>query len=363
MGQQKHIPALDGIRGLAVLMVVFYHTGGGAQSSQPLLHAIGVVNKYGWTGVTLFFVLSGFLITGILWDTREDPHHLKNFYARRSLRIFPLYYFALLLVLIGSIPAGTFHECLRKMWIYVLYLQNVDAFGLHPHALPSPLVTVHFWSLAVEEQFYLLWPALLLRMKTLAQAQRLCAYVFIASALGSVAYGFTSNPMPHSPALWANAGSLAFGGYIAIAMRRGLWIDAKFFMPISFVIFILGSLGSDRIRTIFDLTAIAIFWGCLIVMSLEKGRVQRVFEVAWLRWIGTISYGMYIYHWLFRTYFDWLATRIAPHAGYSKHQAIRFVVTFVLTILLAWVSFTFFEKPISRLKRNFQPKRRVEVGA
>ncbi len=156
---QKHIPALDGIRGLAVLLVIFYHTGGGAHSSNAVLRAIASVNKYGWTGVTLFFVLSGFLITGILWDTRDDPHHLKNFMraghsesSRSTTSPWPWFF---------SAPSLTarFHECLRRIFVYVFYLQNVDAFGLHPHPLPSTLVTVHFWSLAVEEQFYLLWPA------------------------------------------------------------------------------------------------------------------------------------------------------------------------------------------------------------
>jgi peptidoglycan/LPS O-acetylase OafA/YrhL len=361
---EKHIPALDGIRGLAVLLVVFYHTGGGAKSSHLALRTIGTVNKYGWSGVTLFFVLSGFLITGILWDTREDPHHLKNFYARRSLRIFPLYYFALALVFLGSIPYGAFHECLSRIWVYVLYLQNVDAFGLHPHALPSTLITVHFWSLAVEEQFYLLWPALLLRMKTLKQAQNLCLAVIVLSAVAQVVYAFTSNPLPHGESLWANSVSLALGGFIALGLRRGQNFQslARYLMPVTFVVFILGTLGSNRVRTIFDLNALTLFWGCLIVISLRPGLFKRMFEVGWLRWIGTISYGMYIYHWLFREYFDSFTWKIYPHASESTHQGIRFVITFILTIGISWSSFNYFERPISRLKRHFQSKTEAKIA-
>jgi peptidoglycan/LPS O-acetylase OafA/YrhL len=359
----KHIPALDGIRGLAVLLVIFYHTGGGAKSSQPIVHSIGVVNKYGWTGVTLFFVLSGFLITGILWDTRDDPHHLKNFYARRSLRIFPLYYFALILVVIGSIPTGQIHDCFRRLWVYVLYLQNVDAFGLHPHALPSPMITVHFWSLAVEEQFYLIWPAVILRMKTLRQTQGMCAAVFVVSSVAQFIYSFSAAPLPHNESLWANAGGLALGGYIAIGIRRKQDFTkiAHYLMPISLVVFIAGTLGSNRVRTIFDLTTISLSWGCLVVLCLSPGMIRRTFEVPWLRWVGTISYGMYIYHWLFRTYYEWIAWKIYPHASDSAHQGLRFLITFILTIGISWLSFTYFERPISKLKRHFHS--RTPVGA
>jgi len=361
---QKHIPALDGIRGLAVLLVVFYHTGGGAQSSQPIVHAIGTVNKYGWTGVTLFFVLSGFLITGILWDTRDDPHHLKNFYARRSLRIFPLYYFALALVFLGSIPYGGFHECLRRIWVYIFYLQNLDAFGLHPHPLPSTLVTVHFWSLAVEEQFYLLWPALVLRMKTLRQAQNLCLGVFVASTMAQVLYAFTASPWPHGESLWVNSGGLALGGFIALGLRGGQDFRplARVLMPVAFAVFVLSTLGSNRIRTISDLNTITLVWGSLIVLALTPGGIRKVFEVGWLRGIGTISYGMYIYHWLFREYYDALTWKLYPHASESAHLGLKFVVTFILTVGISWVSFTYFEKPISRMKKHFQ-SREVAIGA
>src|SRR5579862_4256705 len=98
----KHFPALDGLRGVAILTVFLLHYGGGAQSSNPLLSAAGELIKAGWSGVTLFFVLSGFLISGILWDARHTQGWWRNFYMRRTLRIFPLYYGALLLVLLTA---------------------------------------------------------------------------------------------------------------------------------------------------------------------------------------------------------------------------------------------------------------------
>jgi peptidoglycan/LPS O-acetylase OafA/YrhL len=106
---------LDGLRGLAVLVVFFYHFGGGTKSSFGPLRILASINLAGWSGVTLFFILSGFLITGILWDSRGADHWWRNFYARRTLRIFPLYYAALSLVLAAAALAGTFHAAAMKM--------------------------------------------------------------------------------------------------------------------------------------------------------------------------------------------------------------------------------------------------------
>ena len=99
-----HIPALDGLRGFAVLIVFIYHYGyaGGAQTSNPFLRLIGTCNTAGWCGVPLFFLLSGFLISGILWDDRDHPNWWRRFYLRRTLRIFPLYYASLILVLLSA---------------------------------------------------------------------------------------------------------------------------------------------------------------------------------------------------------------------------------------------------------------------
>lgn len=358
----KHINALDGVRGLAVLLVIFYHTGGGAKSGNPLVHAIGMANKYGWSGVTLFFVLSGFLITGILWDTRDDPHHLRNFYARRSLRIFPLYYASLALVVLGAIPNGTLYECLHRLWNYLFYLQNVSApsLGLSTDALPSKLITVHFWSLAVEEQFYLLWPALILRMKSLQQVRNLCLIVFIASTTAKIVYAFVSvAPQPTNQSLWANAGSLALGGYVAADNRiNGIELLKKiapYMLAMSLCLFILVSRGSLQTQTAGDLTLVSIFWTAVLIMTLSDNKVRSAFETRWLRWIGSISYGMYIYHWLFRNYYDKLTWYVQPIARSPAHDGLRFILTLALTISISWLSFNLFENPVLRFKKRFQP--------
>jgi len=137
-----HMPALDGLRGIAILLVLAHgfdviQTRGGPG------HDVDLVLDVGWIGVQLFFVLSGFLITGILLDTRSSPHYFRKFWVRRALRIFPLYYGVLLV-------AALFGHGSIYLWTYTNNFAT--AFGHGDPTFP------HFWSLAVEEQFYLLWP-------------------------------------------------------------------------------------------------------------------------------------------------------------------------------------------------------------
>jgi len=154
---RRHVPALDGYRGMAVLMVFAYHFVGGSRTALLPVRAVGLLSRAMWMGVDLFFVLSGFLITGNLWDSRGSEHWYRNFYGRRALRTFPLYYLALTLVLIAAAVAGTFSEALHRIWSPALFLTNIP--GVPSRVLDdsgSPLPVRHFWSLAVEEQFYLL---------------------------------------------------------------------------------------------------------------------------------------------------------------------------------------------------------------
>ena len=155
----SHIAALDGVRGLAIILVLIVHLTNSSYSHtrSTLLNAAIAFCSFGWIGVDLFFVLSGFLITGILYDTVDSPSFFLNFYARRFLRIFPLYYGSLAALLILSGTLGI--DWQGSEYILLGYLQNVPPLNLHL----TPTVhryTAHFWSLAVEEQFYLLWPCI-----------------------------------------------------------------------------------------------------------------------------------------------------------------------------------------------------------
>ena len=134
------------------------HSYGSSKTSPWWLRVVGTLNQAAWLGLSLFFVLSGYLITGNLWDGRRDERRARNFYVRRVLRIFPLYYFALLLVLAGAVAWGTLGRAMHAIWIPALFLQTVPSLSERVQQMPSPMLLHHFWSLAVEEQFYLLWP-------------------------------------------------------------------------------------------------------------------------------------------------------------------------------------------------------------
>src|ERR1700712_4002317 len=142
----RHVPALDGVRGVAVLLVLLEHMGGGRQSHFLAVRVVANLMRIGWTGVSLFFVLSGFLISGILWDSIGQPGWWGRFYARRSLRIFPLYYgalaYAAVMILVWQ------REHLHLLWIYVFYLQDIFPFLAWSEVLSRAHVILdHFWSL------------------------------------------------------------------------------------------------------------------------------------------------------------------------------------------------------------------------
>src|SRR5580704_8273950 len=150
---KKKIPQLDAVRGIAVLLVLLHNT-----DVYPALH-LHLISANGWMGVDLFFVLSGLLITGILLDTKESDGYFKNFYARRCLRIWPLYYSVLILmfVIVPHLRPQDAHAIFQRSspwWAYPFFLQNF--FVAIPAQAAGPLGVT--WSLAIEEQFYLVWP-------------------------------------------------------------------------------------------------------------------------------------------------------------------------------------------------------------
>src|SRR5271170_2428278 len=223
---KTRFPALDGIRALAVTMVFLDHYGGGSHGGF-VLQLLNRIRENGWAGVDLFFVLSGFLITGILFDTRNDSHFFKRFFARRSLRIFPVFYLVCSILLLLT---PVLHY--RWRWLqltFLVYFGNFFAnhdFSLYEVASsthPSATALIgHLWSLCVEEQFYLLWPLVVWTVRDRVRLLWIASGICLLALSLRVAMCFA---FPAEAETWIirtlpfRMDSLLFGAILALLLR------------------------------------------------------------------------------------------------------------------------------------------------
>jgi len=295
--QLKYFKELDGVRGLAAIMVVLFHIKQSGISQDVVARALVKAGNFGQTGVTLFFALSGFLITRILLISKDKESYFKKFYIRRSLRIFPLYYLALAIYVI-VIPYFTTGKAysFSQTWSFWIYLQNIG-FTFHW----SSIGPNHFWSLAVEEHFYLVWPfaVYFLSEKWLHRTIWLIVAfsVIIRIIMLNIGYGgifyFTLTTMD----------CLAIGGLVALNERHK-WVNAKqtLYLMVGTLLLLITNWvifkgeGNEYIQ-IFKLPFIALFYVCLINLLITSvSYLNRFFKSSILTYTGKISYGLYIFH-------------------------------------------------------------------
>ncbi len=357
-----HYPELDGIRGISILLILFFHCRDIASPQNFPEYLYTKFAETGWVGVELFFVLSGFLITGILLDTYSQKKYFLNFYMRRILRIFPLYYAVIISVTLISqfVQIDSFNQTSTVAQLsYWLYLQNwVHLFDLNPTAILS-----HSWSLAVEEQFYLIWPALILFAARRNTVGKLCIFTivlaFIARAglvrLNLPAYFFTISQID----------ILALGACVAILFRhygslKPLRLPAIILALTSGAIIALvtvrerGFFLNNGMVLLIGLLPLAILFSSFLIIVLTSNHqgVLRIFlQNRWLRFLGKISYGVYIFHWPIRI----LLGQIWPKDAYGFWvNQLGFVTSVTAcSIAIAWLSFQYFETRILRLKNKF----------
>lgn len=360
-------PALDGLRGIAILLVYLFHYGGGLKSSHTAVRALGYLTEAGWTGVILFFALSGFLITGSLWDSIGERRVLLNFYVRRILRIFPLYYAAIAIALFASVARGTRLGELFPVLLYLGFLQNLP--GLVTTALLpiSPLPLYHLWSLAVEEQFYLLWPALVLLSRDRSRALRLSLWIVALSELFRI---LTHLSIIHpefaatfDPSLFTHAGTLAMGAALALALRGPRWqlverwASTAFFIGLALYLLVSASCHSFYLSAYRQFTlgllGVGLASTAAIPLVMRKGRAHRLLAAAPLRFLGRISYGFYVIHILIEPLIDLLGAHLSHANSGATYQFMRLLLAFPITVILASLSYYFFELPILDLKRRF----------
>jgi peptidoglycan/LPS O-acetylase OafA/YrhL len=381
---RRHLPALDGLRGLAILLVMLYHfTGGVNTAAYGLDRWLSRITGCGWCGVDLFFVLSGFLITGILCDSKASPTYFRDFYARRSLRIFPLYY-GVLMVLFLIFPLfpslnipGLQSVGEHQSWLWT-YTTNI-AISLHGNArFRSEFIqTGHFWSLAVEEQFYLVWPMVVLVLGRRALA-RLCMALFAISLLlrcaltaGGIVEVSTLTP--------CRLDGLMVGALIALHARSGnnlatLVPSARRIAAYTGAALIAISVwaGLDLLHWLtraVGFSLLAVFFGAVLVLTLgssPSSRFPRFFNNRVLQFFGRYSYGLYVWHFLlaptFGHYFsvNILIDRVFGHYWPARICYVFFC--FTASIAVAWVSWHLFEKHFLRLKRFFEHERGGQVA-
>jgi peptidoglycan/LPS O-acetylase OafA/YrhL len=371
----RHMPQLDALRGLAILAVIFHNAAlhGLARPAGSLVKLVELAGNAGWIGVQLFFVLSGFLITGILLDAQGAPHQLRNFYIRRVLRIFPVYYVFLLIAFvllpaIGLLPAWLAVSHKHQIW-YWLYLINWS----EPY-LPG-VELGHLWSLAVEEQFYILWPFVVATLRPRALVWICLAMIFSAPATRTLlilqdpttalksAYMFL-------PARWD---ALALGALLAIGMRDKLWIEhlrawaprVAFFLSFAILAQIAllrefppvsGPVGILN-QTTSALLFAALIFVSIVPKSLGTQSLQRRLLSEPLRLVGKYSYAMYIFHIPVRyLWFDSLGILPAQQEGWKQLASItwNFAGVFMISMALATVSWLAIEQPFLRMKRHFR---------
>jgi peptidoglycan/LPS O-acetylase OafA/YrhL len=373
--KQRHLPALDGLRGVAILLVLAGHFYQRIFfSSEPgIAMVFGRLAGAGGYGVELFFVLSGFLITGILLDNKDSPGSLRKFYVRRCLRIFPLYYLALTVIFVAlphfvEFDAGAQTIARQQLWVWT-YLVNWPSVGWIWDDSHIFLIG-HFWTLCVEEHFYVFWPIVvyLLTRRNLTRSCLFLVGVGLVSRLASALMGADCPTVLQWPTLQKIDG-LAIGSFLAIAVRdarmRADLPDRQSFRRAVLILGIMAIwlVGMPRwMRTdlvgVFSETIIAALCG-LVVLSTIRSKGEdyfgRILRSTVIRTFGKYSYGLYVIHGILRPQFAKLIG-VEPQWPMSAGPAILYqfayyVMAIGLSFVLAYASFHLFEKHFLAMKR------------
>lgn len=362
------IPELDGLRGTAILLVFIAHYLGGAGHIQlrPWLRHLFAATNIGWSGVDLFFVLSGFLIGGILIDARESPHYFRAFYMRRVHRILPIYYLWILLyaVIVSAAlfgapdPFSVSARDLLQVPVQLLFLQNLQ-FTLYPFQNAWFVVT---WSLAVEEQFYVFAPPLIRFL-----SPRKLVYVLAGATVAAPIFRFAvfrywfPGTLAPSYLLPCRADTLALGVLLAIAWRnpafRSFLDRQRHSLQLTLLLLFLGACASipwmvgdiSLFRATVGYSLLAALYGCLLLLVLTQTHCWLASIMRWkpLRSLGAISYCVYLIHLTILL----LAHRLILHGAPQFYNLPGIAVTILaaaMTFALAALSWRYFEKPLIR---------------
>ena len=348
----RHMPGLDLLRGLAILVVIFFHGFAYIAPKFPWHNKLAAtlfhLTSFGWTGVNLFFTLSGFLITGNLIDSESRPNYYSRFYISRALRILPAYFLVLLLLGLTGVAR------LNYLLVCVIFMANWPKLLLHGAFMHYAVL----WSLAVEEQFYAIWPWL---YRTLQRRRLfiLCVgMILLCPVLRGVGITWTSRDIFSKTFMIGD--NLAIGAAIAILCRsprlnlKGLiWIGIAAIFVSGSILLTLASTGhtlkGDALGASVGYSMLEFFTGGILILMLYAYRSRPVQpQLSFLIFFGEISYGLYLIHTLCGIWYD----RFFGYGYLTNVGALltRFAIVNVAAILLATLSKRYFENPIMRLR-------------
>ena len=368
----SRIPELDGLRGLAILLVLIWHYGYDANSAggHRWFFYLKDVTLLFWSGVDLFFVLSGFLIGGILLDVRNSPNYFKAFYARRAFRIIPIY-----AILIGTyylcFAAGVPGRIAGSDWLfgptvpwyaYATFTQNIR-YAIGAPALPTWLGVT--WSLAIEEQFYLILPAVIWFV-----SKRWLPYVLGSAILAApllrllLNLNYSHGRLASFYLMPCRADALLLGVAAALLVRQqSIWESLKrqrrrlasvWIVLLAGLPFFIFFKETDPFLSFWISTVgfswLALFYLGLLLLALvySDGWLGRILRTSWLKALGTISYGVYLMHWAVVGLIFAIFRSKSPWAETSAERGLL-LLALAVTIAIASVSWTIFEKPLLKI--------------
>lgn len=367
----SHFPQLDGVRGIAILVVLIYHF----MAISPLPKSaidktVYVIAKSGWVGVDLFFVLSGYLITGILLAAKQRERYFINFYARRFLRIFPLYYLVLFILFIiiplcvNQLPKQLIIMKDNQLWFWT-YLAN---WYVAYEGDFTKTAGGYFWSLAVEEQFYIIWPIIVYRL-SIYKFRNLCVVLFIFSfCLRNILLfsGFTTTATYVSTI--THMDGLLIGSWLSTVIRDPLYftkirplLNKSAIISCLLIILIFAYQYSfyfwDLLVSGLGYSLLAILFTAIVSESIvSNGYITGFFNNGILRKLGTYSYAMYLFHVpVSRS----LSSPFYKISFISNQPLIIKWCLFILTAslvtyILAFISWHSFEKHFIKIKTYFE---------
>ena len=363
-----HAPALDGIRGIAILLVLLHHAAIIDPQAPADMSALFLV-LLGWAGVDVFFVLSGFLITGILIGSRDSSRYFSSFYARRTLRLFPLYYLIVFLAFYVLPHFPAWHHLLvgpddGQQWQYWTYLVNFEISA--NNAFQHGVLDVA-WSLAIEEQFYIVWAAVIWLISPRSVGW-VCAAIIVAAPIARIAaLSGGVDPVDVYVLPHYRADALATGALLAWLYSRGHLTNLARFAPwiagAGFAIAVLLAAADDTAwwwgpwTQRLGYSAFALGSGGLVIAAVTRPASSvwpRLLSAGWLRAFGKYSYCLYLIHLpVMRV----MREVVLPPEQFTALASpligplLFFVVATVPTFAIAWLSWHLYQSADSAVKR------------